>query len=49
MIVDVGFESMKLTKGLATHGLYRVGNVKKASKDFPKVWLLGKAKVRGDR
>jgi hypothetical protein len=49
VITDSGFTSMPLVKELFDHGLFVVGNVKTAHKEFPKEWLLSIAKKRGDR
>jgi hypothetical protein len=49
VITDSGFTSMPLVKELYDNGMFVVGNVKTAHKEFPKEWLLSNAKKRGDR
>jgi hypothetical protein len=48
VIADAGFASIKCAEGLAEHGIYMIGNVKGASKGFPKKWMLDQLHVRGD-
>eukprot|EP00951_Prasinocladus_malaysianus_P045561 scaffold608898_cov17-Prasinocladus_malaysianus.AAC.1 len=49
VVADSGFSSVKLAKGLAHHGMYLVGNVKRGHAGFPKQWLLQNVPNRGDK
>ena len=48
VILDSGFMSVECATGLYDLGLFSIGNVKTASKGFPKDWLLSQVKQRGD-
>jgi hypothetical protein len=48
-IVDSGFASVNLARGLAENGMYMIGNVRTGHSKFPRKWLLSKAKKRGQR
>jgi hypothetical protein len=49
VILDSAFASFKTCVALLNKGLFMIGNVKTAHREFPKMWLKSKATVRNER